>query len=195
VQALKTLESTSRSLASITGAQSDRMMRDDGWQLLMIGRLIERLSFLTDVLLSAAESEVLPQHDETVYRSAAIGLVLTRLFETTPSELTPLPAHAPRRRLMDLFICHDQSPRSLTWVALALRKRLSKLAQTPMGEPDALAQLLEMPASTVLTALCTDDARLLAWLTELRSAVWTLSDQISQQYFVHVHARDTSLGG
>jgi uncharacterized alpha-E superfamily protein len=96
---------------------------------------------------------------------------------------------------MDLFICHDQSPRSLTWVALALRKRLSKLAQTPMGEPDALAQLLEMPASTVLTALCTDDARLLAWLTELRSAVWTLSDQISQQYFVHVHARDTSLGG
>ena len=59
----------------------------------------------------------------------------------------------------------------------------------------ALAQLLEMPASTVLAALSTDDARLLAWLTELRSAVWTLSDQISQQYFVHVHARDTSLGG
>ena len=195
VQALKTLEATSRSLASITGAQSDRMMRDDGWQLLMIGRLIERLSFLTDVLSSAAESGVLPQHDETVYRSAAVGLVLTRLFETTPSELAPLPAHAPRRRLMDLFICHDQSPRALTWVALALRKRLSKLAQTPMGEPDTLAQLLQIPASTVLTALSTDDTRLLAWLTELRNAVWTLSDQIGQQYFVHVHARDTSLGG
>jgi uncharacterized circularly permuted ATP-grasp superfamily protein/uncharacterized alpha-E superfamily protein len=195
VLALKTLEATSRSLASITGAQSDRMMRDDGWQLLMIGRLIERLSFLTDVLMSAAESAVLPRHDETVFQSSAVGLVLTRLFETTPSELTPLPAHTPRRRLMDLFICHDQSPRSLTWVALALRKRLSKLAQTPMGEPDALAQILDIPATTVLNQLSAYDPNLLTWLTTLRGDVCTLSEQISQQYFVHAHARDTSLGG
>ncbi|MBC7548021.1 MAG: circularly permuted type 2 ATP-grasp protein, partial [Polaromonas sp.] len=43
VEALKTLESVSRHLAAVTGAQTDRMTRDDGWRLLSAGRLIERL--------------------------------------------------------------------------------------------------------------------------------------------------------
>ena len=195
VTALKALQTTSRALASITGDQSDRMLRDDGWQLLMIGRLLERLSFLTQVLEIAAQAGVLPQPDETVSRGSAVGLVLARLFETNPSDLTPLPSHTPRQRLMDLFISHDQSPRSLTWVAFTLRKRLSKLAQTPMGEPDELAQLLNIPTSHVLLHLVGEDQTLLSWLEQLRRTVWDLSDKITQQYFVHIHAQDTSLGG
>ncbi|MBM3374613.1 MAG: A circularly permuted ATPgrasp family protein [Betaproteobacteria bacterium] len=195
VTALKALERTSRALASMTGAQSDRMLRDDGWQLLMIGRLLERLGFLADVLATATQARVLPQPEETVYRGSAVGLVLTRLFETNPSDLAPLPSHTPRRRLMDLFLSHDQSPRSLTWVALSLRKRLSKLAQTPMGEPDALAQTIDIPPSGVLQHISENDERLSCWLQEIQQAAWQLSDRITQQYFVHVYDRDTSLGG
>jgi uncharacterized alpha-E superfamily protein len=36
---------TSQMLAALTGAQTDRMSRDDGWRLLSIGRHIERLAF------------------------------------------------------------------------------------------------------------------------------------------------------
>jgi uncharacterized alpha-E superfamily protein len=171
------------------------MLRDDGWQLLMIGRLLERLSFLAHALGSAARAGVLPQPSETVYRGSAVGLVLTRLFEINASDLAPLPAQPPRRRLMDLFLIHDQSPRSLTWVAMSLRKRLSKLAQTPMGEPDALAQLIALPGSIALKHLVENDQTLVAWLGDVQNAVWTLSDKITQQYFVHVHMQDTSLGG
>jgi uncharacterized alpha-E superfamily protein len=40
------LKTASDHLAAITGAQTDRMTRDDGWRLLSIGRHIERLGFL-----------------------------------------------------------------------------------------------------------------------------------------------------
>jgi uncharacterized alpha-E superfamily protein len=36
-------------LAAITGLQTDRMTRDDGWRLLSIGRHIERLGFLASM--------------------------------------------------------------------------------------------------------------------------------------------------
>ena len=37
-------------MAAMTGAQTDRMTRDDGWRLLSIGRHIERLGFLASAL-------------------------------------------------------------------------------------------------------------------------------------------------
>ena len=45
-QALRGLEQLTEVLSAITGAQTDRMTRDDGWRLLSIGRHIERLGFL-----------------------------------------------------------------------------------------------------------------------------------------------------
>ena len=53
--ALRVLKSSSDYLAAITGAQTDRMTRDDGWRLLSIGRHVERLAFLAGALSRALE--------------------------------------------------------------------------------------------------------------------------------------------
>jgi uncharacterized alpha-E superfamily protein len=43
-------------LAAITGAQTDRMTRDDGWRLLSVGRQIERLDMLAHALALGFEA-------------------------------------------------------------------------------------------------------------------------------------------
>ena len=53
VEALRVLETLSGHTAAMTGAQTDRMTRDDGWRLLSSGRHLERLGFLASALESA----------------------------------------------------------------------------------------------------------------------------------------------
>ena len=50
-------------LAALTGAQTDRMTRDDGWRLLSVGRQIERLDFLAHALALGFERG-LPAHED-----------------------------------------------------------------------------------------------------------------------------------
>ena len=49
-EVIRVLSNTHNQLAAITGAQTDRMVRDDGWRLLSVGRHVERLSYLSQVL-------------------------------------------------------------------------------------------------------------------------------------------------
>jgi hypothetical protein len=49
------LADTSQMLAALTGAQTERMSRDDGWRLLSVGRHIERLEFLSHALSEAVQ--------------------------------------------------------------------------------------------------------------------------------------------
>ena len=46
MEALRQLETLSGRTAAMTGQQTDRMTRDDGWRLLSIGRHLERLPSL-----------------------------------------------------------------------------------------------------------------------------------------------------
>jgi uncharacterized alpha-E superfamily protein len=45
VEAMRILDTVNGYTAAMTGAQTDRMTRDDGWRLLSSGRHIERLGF------------------------------------------------------------------------------------------------------------------------------------------------------
>ena len=56
VEALRALELASGFLSAITGAQTDRMTRDNGWRLLSVGRLIERLNTLAGALVRGFET-------------------------------------------------------------------------------------------------------------------------------------------
>ncbi len=56
MEALRILKSASTAMAAITGAQTDRMTRDDGWRLLSVGRHIERLGFLANALVRGFEA-------------------------------------------------------------------------------------------------------------------------------------------
>ncbi|RBJ70709.1 A circularly permuted ATPgrasp family protein, partial [Pseudomonas sp. MWU12-2534b] len=74
-EALQLLERLGLLLGAITGAQTDKMTRDDGWRLLSIGRQIDRLDFLCSVLKVAFE-------EGAVHRQDGFELVL-ELFDST----------------------------------------------------------------------------------------------------------------
>jgi len=98
--------------------------------------------------------------------------------------------------LVALLIQDNENPRSLAWVTRSMRSRLSKLAKTPMGEPDALARLVPDLQHTQLDALCQHDAQgqlsqLRACLSDCVQAAWQISDAISGHYFSHTQDGDS----
>ena len=191
VDALRVLESASGYLAAITGAQTDRMTRDDGWRLLSIGRHIERLCFLAPALASSFESGAV--HDNGGFEALIALFDSTITFHAQYQQSHEVPA------LLDLLVLDRDNPRSLGWVTQTLRGRLGRLAGSPAGAVDALAQLLPDPEHWTLDALCSSDASgrypvLAELLTQCSQAAWRISDEISLRYFTHTGEAGLSLG-
>lgn len=198
VEALRTLELASGFMAAMTGAQTDRMMRDDGWRLLSTGRHIERLSMLSAALIEGFRTEA-------VFDEGGFGAMI-ELFDSTIT----FHAHYQQRRdipaLLDLLVLDRDNPRSLGWVVQTLKGRLAKLAQsTPgsAGEVPDLAGHLPEPGNWVLSELVQAPSaqpetsryeRLIELLDQCNDAAFELSDNISRQYFSHAASGNHSLG-
>ncbi len=199
VQAMQALDAASSALAAITGAQTDRMTRDDGWQLLSIGRHVERLGFLSSALDLAVEVgafEGAADEAHSADENSSHYAALLSLFDSTITFQAQYQQSRELAPLIELLVQDNDNPRSLAWVARALRGRLSKLAKTPMGEPDALARLVPTLKNTDLEQLCTaNDAghhpNLRACLTECMQAAWQVSDAITAHYFSHTDDADS----
>ncbi len=190
-EALRVLEAASSHLAAITGAQTDRMTRDDGWRLLSIGRQIERLCFLAPALAGSFETGAV--HDDGGFEA------LIALFDSTITFHAQYQQTREVHALLDLLVLDRDNPRSLGWVVQTLRGRLAKLAACPAGELDALALLVPDPERWELDALCQtreDGAlpRLAELLTQCNEAAWRVSDEISLRYFTHTGESGQSLG-
>jgi hypothetical protein len=210
IQALQTLDAASSALAAITGAQTDRMTRDDGWQLLSIGRHVERLGFLSAALDLAVEVGAFKaQHEDTPQpwggENSSHFTALLSLFDSTITFQAQYQQSRELAPLLALLVLDNDNPRSLAWVSRSLRSRLSKLAATPMGEPDALARLVpnlqvnhasSLPLTNALAHLCEADAHghhmhLRKVLNECVQAAWQVSDAISARYFSHTQDGDS----
>jgi uncharacterized alpha-E superfamily protein len=199
VQALQALDTASATLAAITGAQTDRMTRDSGWQLLSIGRHVERLNFLAsalDLAVNVGALDPQPCDDALWDDNSSHYVALLRLFDST---ITFQAQHQQSRDiepLLALLVRDTDNPRSLAWVARTLRNRLSKLADTPMGEPDPLARLVPDVSHTPIHALCQRHANghlqgLHDLLSQCMQAAWQVSDGISARYFSHTDHGDS----
>ena len=191
VEALRVLEAASGHLAAITGAQTDRMTRDDGWRLLSIGRHIERLCFLAPALAHSFETGAV--HDGGGFEA------LIALFDSTITFHAQYQQSHEIAALLDLLVLDRDNPRSLAWVIQTLRGRLAKLAGSPGGEMDALALLLPDPEHWQLDTLCSTDAegrhtQLAELLTQCTQAAWRISEEISLRYFTHTGESGQSLG-
>ena len=193
------LAETSQMLAALTGAQTDRMTRDDGWQLLSIGRHVERLGFLSSALDLAVEVgafETKGDEAKGADENSSHYAALLSLFDSTITFQAQYQQSRELAPLIELLVQDNDNPRSLAWVARTLRGRLSKLAKTPMGEPDALARLVPDLKHTDLEQLCaSNDAghhpNLRACLTECMQAAWQVSDAITAHYFSHTDDADS----
>ena len=192
--AIDALNRASSCLAAITGAQTDRMTRDDGWQLLSIGRHIERLAFLTNALDSAIVSGLLnnPNADSSGYTA------LLNLFDST---ITFHAQHQQSREiapLISLLVMDDENPRSLAWVSKALRARLSKLAGTERNNPDELTLSVINLLDYDLFSLSTADgfgnfSDLRNCLRHCSQSAWNVSDEISARYFNLIRSNEYSI--
>ncbi|GAB4087929.1 circularly permuted type 2 ATP-grasp protein [Hydrogenophaga soli] len=189
-EALNALEEASEALAGITGAQTDRMVRDNGWRLLSIGRHIERLATLAQAMRQAFETG-------SVLDAAGFE-ALVSLFDSTIT----FHSHYQQRRdvvaLLDLLLINRDNPRSLAWVLDTLRSRLRKLEQ---GDPEFAQRLfadLPDPSQWDLAHLSTPDAEgqhadLLDVLAACETSAFQLSDALSQQHFSHAERDNRSL--
>ena len=189
------LADTSQMLAALTGAQTDRMSRDDGWRLLSIGRHIERLQFLSSALSEAVQLGLIGEQ-------AGFDAVLD-LFDSTISFHAQYQQSRTPQALMDLLVTHSDNPRSLGWVAHTLRSRLRRMgnladgATTPMAElvpqliqmtPESLWPLDNKPAQPGSTL------PLHAALAHCQTAAGEVSDQLCSLFFTHSGEARYSVG-
>ena len=178
--ALRSLEAASAALAAMTGAQTDRMTRDDAWRLLSIGRHIERLAFLASALAAGFKTHAV--HDVSGFEA------MVALFDSTITFHARYQQRRDVATLVDLLVLDGDNPRSLAWVTQTLRGRIANLAGSAPGKLTALSYELPDPASWTLERLCDagPDATSPA-LVELfgvcETAAYHVSDAIGTRYF------------
>ncbi len=216
MDALAALRASSQELAAITGAQTDRMARDDGWRLLSIGRLIERLGFFSSVLLGALQEPGAPDThtsadtgadanpDRTEGRNtlpAIEGDALLTLFDSMVTFQSQFAQRRDWTALVEALVLDRDNPRALAWVVHTLRGRMARLDGRERGDLGGLATSLphpdgwpdQMRQPSLIDA--TDPPhqppqlqRLATLLTHLREQAWALSESVSTAYFTHVHS-------
>jgi len=189
--ALRILKDASDHLAAITGAQTDRMTRDDGWRLLSMGRLVERLNFLATALDQSFESGA-------VDTDGGFEALLA-LFDSTITFHGQYQQSRDVAALLDLLVLDRDNPRSLAWVAHTLRGRLAKLAQSPTRDQCPMSRKVPAPGGWDLASLCEtpSDGPVMPALRELLQALCTaayaVSEDISATYFTHSGEPNQSL--
>ncbi len=190
-EALRGLERMAEVLGAMTGAQTDRMTRDDGWRLLSIGRHIERLGLFGQALGIAFGTGAV--HAENAFNQVLELFDSTITYRALYQKRLEVPA------LLDLLMLDRENPRSLGWVAQTLRARLARLPGKP-ADIEQLVALAPDPEGWQLGELCRCGADrrhigLERTLEQAVQAVWRLADEISRRYFAHASAPDRSLGG
>jgi len=204
-QALSILKDTSDHMAAITGAQTDRMSRDDGWRLLSIGRHIERLGFLSTALNLALDCK-------TLETDSGFDAML-ELFDNAITFHAEFQQSRDMAALVDLLVIDSDNPRSVSWVAHTLRGRLAKLAGSNPNELSPLSLKVPNPNAWGLAQLCERAPDLVTPATPgaaagtvpqyelLRSvlhqcshAAFEVSEEISATYFTHAGLSNHSVG-
>jgi uncharacterized alpha-E superfamily protein len=179
----ETLDALLLSLAGLAGFALDDMTQDDGWRLMMVGRRLERLQFLSELLKSRLEpGTMLPQSE------------LEWLLDIGDSTITYRTRYLSSPRLgeaMDLLVFDQSNPRALAFQWHAIEQHLVRIAASLGGPPDeTLHETVAAIEEMQLTALEGDSARaerartgLALQLHELALAAGRLSDRLSLKHF------------
>ncbi len=190
-QALRALERLSTNVMAMTGAQTDRMTRDDGWRLLSMGRHIERLSTLAAALAEAFDTGTL---DSDVGFSLVLGL-----FDSTITYRSRYLQQRDPQALIELLALDPDNPRSLAWIAQTLSSRIAKLADTPTGTVPPMLTPFVLPhkwdsAHVKKIASLADPEPIVDLLRKVSLDGTAISDALSQRYFSHAHGANQAVG-
>ena len=195
-RSLVALESAASFLGVMTGAQNDRMTRDDGWRLLSIGRLCERLGTLASSLAHGFATGAVQEPGG--YAALLTLADSTITFHAQYQQRRDVPA------LLDLLVLDPENPRSLSWVITSVRRRLNRLrASADTDLPDLAVNLPDPdnwrisdfwsgPALAATTNMGPD--RSAQAFAQLAQAAADLSNTVSRHYFSHSADDSHSLG-
>ncbi len=175
--------------SSLTGFAMDNMTRDDGWRFLIIGRRLERLSFLAQAIahfLTMASASG-PESLEWLLDLMDSIITYRSRYSRSP-ELLPV---------IDLLVFDDSNPHGVLFQASVLTRYLERMARELGAASDGdLAGAIERLRAFDLEKLehlpfnrsynCGPCIELADLLRDLDSAASELSDWLARRYFTHV---------
>jgi uncharacterized alpha-E superfamily protein len=179
----ETLDRMLLSLAALSGFALDDMTQDDGWRLMMLGRRLERLQFLAELLALRLGGGATPPQPE-----------LEWLLDIGDSTITFRTRYLASPRLaptIDLLVFDQSNPRALAFQWQAIDHSLLRVASSLGGTPDdTLDEAVGAVEELQLTAIDGDSARaerarqaLAERLEALAAAAGRLSDRLSLKHF------------
>jgi uncharacterized circularly permuted ATP-grasp superfamily protein/uncharacterized alpha-E superfamily protein len=182
----ETLDRLLLGLAALSGFTLDDMTQDDGWRLMMLGRELERLQFLTALLANRLDEGANPYRGELDWLLDVGGSTIT--YRT---RYLAAPRLAPA---MQLLVFDETNPRSLAFHWRGVRRTLVQLAASLGG---AVEDVMEEPIRRLAVAggpalEATDEtgvkarAEFAAALLNLNAGAGRLCDRLSLRHFSHI---------
>lgn len=185
--ALSFLDRLLMSQSALAGFALDNMTQDNSWRFLMIGRRLERLQFLTDVI-------ALIMREPDASASETLGWLL----EMADSSLTYRSRYLSSAQLipvLDLLLLDPSNPHSLDFQLQALTQALRHLGDHHDYGLGDMSEKLRTLNLAVLEIEMLSEPRLqraLALLAELLNEISAqsrhLSEELGLRYFAHVDA-------
>ena len=171
------------SLAALAGFALDDMTQDDGWRLLMLGRRLERLQFLSTLLAQRLAGGSTPTLAEMEW--------LLDIGDSTITYRTRYLASPQLAATIDLLVFDQTNPRALAFQWQEIEYSLLRIAATLGGTPDAtLDAAVSLVQEQQLNALDGDSTRaerarvsLSEHLEGLGFSAGLVSDRLSLKYF------------
>ena len=141
---LETLDSLLLALAALAGFALDDMTQDDGWRLMMLGRRLERLQFLAELLGLRLEPGINPAQAELEW--------LLDIGDSTITYRTRYLASPALGSTLDLLVLDKTNPRALAHQWGQMHDSLIRIAASLGGMPDdtideAVAAVEQMDAA------------------------------------------------
>ena len=172
---------------ALAGFAHDDMTRDDTWRFLMMGRQLERITFL-----SALTTQTLALSDQD------LDLVLDAVLEIGNVTMTYRARYQRQPELLpvvDLLVLDESNPHSVSFQLAALCEQLqqvkTRLGFAPLNDLRSLLQALRGLDLGILESLraLPQDAPHAALLAACERCAYGLSDELTQRFFIHAGER------
>jgi uncharacterized alpha-E superfamily protein len=182
--ARETLDRLTLSCAALAGLSHDDMIQDDAWRLMMLGRRVERISFLAS-LLARRLAEAAPTRGE-----------LEWLLDITSGTIAYRTRYLDRPRLtslLQLLVRDAKNPRSLAFLNHEICAITQQLSESAGELPTdffhhAVIDVIETDFGALEGQGYNPDAARQAFSQRLRGvtdAALLLSDRLSMRHFSH----------
>ena len=172
IVAIEALDNLGLQLAGLTGLQSDRMTRDLGWRMLTIGRLIERLTNLSETIGTFFT------YDASL-SNRGFDMLLT-LFDSTITYRTRYQRYQDINALIELLILDNTNPRAIAWILQELDHEINYLPGTS-EEINIFKKLIQECLPKI-----SDTVDIISYSEKVARGGKKLSDEISSRYFAHI---------